>query len=142
MKKADDIGLALENIQFVSIDQYIDDVLSAFNIPRSTITRLLSSAKERSFADPVYVYRRAAIVYETGTPDIDKFAEYEKNLHQKHRLLLVIGERSIICKDTVSDEIVEFSPSEVRNYLDFFTPLIYGDRDEKDLKVTTDFTEL
>lgn len=140
MSITDEISSTLNNIQFTSIYQYLDELLTAFRIPTSTISRLISSAKDNDFDEPIYLYRRAAIIYENGISK--QIGEYEKILTQEYCLLLIITKNKVICKDKSRDEVVEFAPNQVADYLDFLAPIIFGSLREKDIKKTTNFVEI
>lgn len=142
MKTANEIHSELSSIEFNNIEQYLLDILSAFQIPNSTASRLIAEAKQNEFIKPIPVYKRAIIMYSETLPDVISLTEAEEKITQQYRIMLIIHNEKIIGKDLVSEEIVEFKPSEISNHLGFFMPLIFGRQKDKDLSVTTELTEL
>ncbi len=142
MKTADEIHSELIGIEFNNIEQYLLDILSAFQIPNSTTSRLIAEAKQNEFIKPISIYKRAIITYSETLPDLSSLTNAEEKITQQYRIILIIHDEKIIGKDLVSEEIVEFKPSEISNHLSFFMPLIFGRQKDKDLSVTTELTEL
>jgi hypothetical protein len=142
MEDVDAIKATLQEIQFTNFSQYISDLLGAFKIPHSTIKRLLSSAVNDSFKSPIYVYRRATIVYDTTLKNKSDLGNIENKLFLVSRLLLVINKELVVCKDSVTEEVIEFKPCEIHNNIQFFFPLIYGKAFDRDFYTTRDFAEL
>ncbi len=142
MKTATEIHSELSSVEFTNVEQYLLNILTAFQIPNSTITRLIALGKQNQFAEPIFVYKRAAILYSDTPPDAISLTKVEEKITQQYRLVLIINEEAILCKDFVTEEIVEFKPGEISGHLSFFMPLIFGRSKEKDLSVTTELTEL
>ncbi len=142
MKTADEIHSELSHIEFKDIEQYLLEVLTAFQIPNSTVTRLITAGKQNEFSEPIFVYKRAAIFYSDTLPDVTALANTEEKITQQYRLILIIHEDKILGKDLVTEEIIEFKPEEISEHLNFFMPLIFGRLKDKDLSVTTELTEL
>jgi len=142
MKRLDNISKSLENILFKDFKQFIEEILSAFSIPQSTIKRLLLRTENKFTYENVAVYRRAIFINNTNSFDKNSFPKLESNLSSIYRLLILVSGENIICKDSVTDEVVEFRPEEIFDHIAFFTPLIFGKADEKDLTSTLGFAEL
>lgn len=142
MKTAVEIHSDLNHIEFRDIEQYLFELLTAFQIPDSTISRLISNGRRSQFAEPVFVFKRAAILYSDTLPDAMSLTKVEEKITQQYRLILIIHEQMVFCKDLVTEEIVECKPGEVSDHLSFFMPLIFGRGKDKDISVTTELTEL
>ena len=126
MNDLDTIKAALEKVDFKNFHQYAADLLDAFNIPRSTIDRLLSKASKDSFKTPIYVYRRAIIIYDPSlkiNPDLAQIRQgIEHDATSAYRLLLIINNEHVVCKDLVTETTIEFKPNNISNYVHFFFP--------------------
>ncbi|MBK8953365.1 MAG: hypothetical protein IPM85_14985 [Chitinophagaceae bacterium] len=107
----------------------MEEILTAFLIPNSTIQRLISHTEKDK---PMLVYRRAARINNQKNFDRHSFPTIETSLSSINRILILANEKIVICKDSVTDEIIEFEPSEIHNHVSFFIPLIYGKADEKE----------
>ena len=142
MKTAAEIHTDLSAIEYEDIEQYLLEVLTAVQIPNSAITRLITAAKENEFTDPIFIYKRAVILYTDTLPDFAALAKAEEYITQQYRLMIIIHDEKIICKDLVTEEIIDFKPSDISNHLSFFMPLIFGRLEDKDLSATTELTEL
>lgn len=142
MKTAAEIHSELSDIAFKDIEQYIFETFTAFQIPNSSITRLIAVAKQSEFADPIFVYKRAVILYTDTPPGASELIKAEEEITQQYRLIVIINDEKVVCKDLVTEEIVEFKPSKIGHYLTFFMPLIFGKQKDKDLSVTTELTEV
>src|SRR5680860_213750 len=138
MKTAVEIHSDLNHIEFRDIEQYLFELLTAFQIPDSTISRLISNGRLSQFAEPVFVFKRAAILYSDTLPDAMSLTKVEEKITQQYRLILIIHEEMLFCKDLVTEEIVECKPGEVSDHLSFFMPLIFGRGKDKDISVTTE----
>jgi len=139
MKNLEVISKSLEQIQFSDFNKYVEDILAAFLIPNSTIRRLISNTEKDK---PILVYRRAAIINNQKGLDRHSFPIIETSLSSINRILILANEKIVICKDSVTDEIIEFEPCEIHNNVSFFIPLIYGKAEEKELTSTVGFAEL
>lgn len=139
MKNLEVISKSLEQIQFSDFNKYVEEILTAFLIPNSTIQRLISKTEKDK---PILVYRRAAIINNQNKFDKHSFPTIETSISSINRILILANEKIVICKDSVTDEIIEFEPSEIHNHVSFFIPLIYGKTDERELTSTLGFAEL
>lgn len=139
MKNLEIISKSLEGIRFSDFNKYVEEILTAFLIPNSTIQRLISQAEKEK---PILVYRRAAIINNQNNLDRHSIPSIETSLSSINRILILANEKIVICKDSVTDEIIEFEPSEIHNHVSFFIPLIYGKTDVKELTSTLGFAEL
>lgn len=142
MKTAHEIHDALSQIEFDDIEQYLFETLTAFQIPNSTVTRLVKGAKEDGFSKPLYIYKRAVIYYSTLPIDADSIVKAEEETNQQYRLVLIIHDEKLVCKDLVTEEIIEFKPADIGSHFNFFLPLIFGKQKDKDLTITGELTEL
>lgn len=142
MKTIDEISSSLKKIQFLSISQYIEDVLSALQISDSTIKRSLENAKKQSFKKPIYIYKRAVFIHNENLISEADFDSIENVLTLTPRIVIFFNTTTVVCKDLVTDEIIEFRPNEIYKHVGFFNPLIFARADEKDLTTTLDFVEL
>ena len=142
MNDIDSIKAKLEGVRFINFSQYFSDLLSAFEIPYSTIQKLLSVAINDSFRSPIFVYRRAIIIYDTKLKNKTDIEKIEQKYPSIFRLLIVINNELVICKDSVTEEVIEFNPNNVHNHVHFFFPLIYGNESYKDYDTTIDFAKL
>ncbi len=142
MNDLDLISSKLEKIEFSSLSQYFCDLLGAFGIPNSTIQRLLANALEDSFKSPISVYRRATIICDTSFKSRNDIDKLDRDFSSVFRLLILIGNEFIVCKDLVTEEVIELRHSEIHNHVQFFLPLIYGKAVDKDFYTTIDFAEL
>ncbi len=142
MKNLESVSKSLEQIKFSDFTQYVTDLLTAFSIPNSTIQRLTDNTEKNSTDKPIQVYRRAAIFNNRKNLDRDSLPNIESNLKTLNRIIILINKEKIICKDSVTEEIIEFEPNEIHNHVRFFVPLIYGSSDEKELTSTLGFAEL
>lgn len=136
------IKTSLENIQFENPKQYIQAILTSFNIPSYTINKLITAAENKSFFEPIYIYRRAVIVYSEKPLDVSSLEFVAQRLTPTYRLLILLSNDYAICKNAVTGEVCEFIPKEIGNHITFFTPLIFGVANEKDLSSTLSFAEL
>lgn len=142
MKNLDNISESLENFLFKDFKQFVEEILSAFLLPNSTIKRLLLKKENKLPYENVVVYRRAIFIKNTSLLDKNSFANLEVNLTSVYRLIILVGNEKIICKDSITDEVVEFKPENILKHINFFTPLIFGKADDKDLTTTIGFAEL
>lgn len=142
MKNLESISKSLEQIEFSNFNKYVVDLLTAFTISNSTIQRLIDNFEKNNFEKPIQVYRRAVIVNNRKNNNRDSLANIESNLSTLSRIIILVNEQNVICKDSVTEEIIEFAPNEIHNYVHFFVPLIYGSTDEKELNSTLGFAEL
>jgi hypothetical protein len=103
MKTADEIHSELSHVEFNNIEQYLLEVLAALQIPNSTIVRLIASAKQNEFKNPIFVYKRAAILCSDTLPDRGVLEVAEDKITQQHRLVLIIHEEKVLGKDLVTE---------------------------------------
>lgn len=142
MNSLDKISKSLENILFKDFKQFIEEILAAFSLPQSTIKRLLLRTENKVNHENVVVYRRAIFINNLTALDKNSFAKLESKLTSIYRLIILVSGENIICKDSVTDEVVQFRPEEILNHIAFFTPLIFGKSDDKDVTTTLGFAEL
>ncbi len=142
MRTVNEITNSLQGIRFIEVSQYIEELLSALQISDSTIKRSIENAKKQSFLKPIYIYKRAVFIYDKSIVSKDDFASVEAGLTEAPRIVVLLNSNVVMCKDLVTDELIEFSPNEVYKHVSFFNPLIYGKTDERDLTTTLDFVEL
>lgn len=142
MKDVENITQTLKEIKYTTFSKYISDLLSAFNIPQLTIQRLISNGAKDAFKYPLNVYRRGSILW---SPDIRDKNSFEKEVHKtptSSRLFIAINDDLVICKDCVTEDVIEFIPEEIYNHIHFLSPLIFGIENEKDPYASIDFAEL
>lgn len=142
MQNLQSISKSLEQIEFSNFTQYVTDLLTAFSISNSTIQRLTNNTEKNNTDKPIQVYRRAAIFNNRTNFNRHSLPNIEAKLSTLNRLIILINEEKVICKDSVTEEIIEFEPNEIHNHVRFFVPLIYGSTDEKELTSTLGFAEL
>lgn len=142
MNEIDSIKNDLQKTRFITFDQYISEILTAFRIPNVTIQRLLTNASKNAYKTPIYVYRRATIVFDTTLKSINDIEEVEQKSVVSFRLLVIVNDKIVVCKDSVTGDSISFTPNDIHNYVQFFFPLIYGEVVEKDIYSTVDFAEL
>lgn len=142
MKALNEIANSLKEIQFLDISQYIKELLSAMQISDSTIKRTIENAEKESYKKPVPIYKRAVFIYDESIEKKDDFNSTEVNLAMTPRIVVLLNSKIVVCKDLVTDELIEFNPNEIYKHVSFFSPLIYGKRDERDVTTTLDFAEL
>ena len=142
MQNLESISKSLEQIEFSNFTQYVTDLLTAFSISDSTIKRLTKNTAKNNTDKPIQVYRRAAIFNNGTNFNRHSLPNIEAKLSTINRLIILINEEKVICKDSVTEEIIEFEPNEIHNHVRFFVPLIYGSTNEKELTSTLGFAEL
>jgi hypothetical protein len=142
MKSLDNISKSLENILFKDFKQFIEEILVAFLLPQNTIKRLFSNTESKFKNENIAVYRRAIFFNNIESLSKDSFPKLEANLSSVYRLIILVKSDKIICKDSVTDEMIEFHPEDIFKHINFFTPLIFGKTDDKDLTTTLGFAEL
>lgn len=142
MMNLDNISKSLENVLFKDFNQYIEEILLTFLLPQSTIKRLFSKTESNFKNESIEVYRRAIFINNIELLDKDSFQKLESNLSSVYRLIILVNRDRIICKDSVTDEVIEFHPKDIFKHINFFTPLIFGKTDNKDLTTTLGFAEL
>ncbi|MET3029173.1 type IIL restriction-modification enzyme MmeI [Flavobacterium sp. UW10123] len=123
VKKITDL---LQGLKFSNFDQYVYDLLSAFQIPNNTIVR---SLKELNNSTNGYlkIYKRAYIV---NSDSIEHNLSDNKVFDKLHlsdcRLIIIITSNSLICKDNLTDEVLRIDQQSLIQNLYFYFPLIYG----------------
>lgn len=143
MKKSfDHISNSLSGIEFYDFKKYIEAVLLSFSLPASTIKRLFLKKEKNLKNENASVYSRALFINNNTGLSQESFSEIESNLVGIYRLLILVNDQIIICKDCVTDEVIDFNPKEIANHIDFFSPLIFGRQEERDLSTTIGFAEL
>lgn len=142
MKAPNEIAAILKGVKYSDISQYIGDLLSALQIPDSTVKRLIENAQRQSFSKPIPIYKRAVFIYDESLSSKADFDSLEASLIEKSRIVVLLNSTVVVCKDLVTDELIDFPPNEVWKHVSFFNPLIFGKADEKDLTTTLDFAQL
>jgi hypothetical protein len=146
MRDIEKIKGLLRNLEFRAFDQYLSDMLSALGIPSTTIARLIDHASRDSFRDPLCVYRRAIIVKSNDSVREVDASRIEREVGlstvASFRVLIVIGEKAVLCKDLMTGDVRLASPDQLAEHIHILLPLIYGSSACKDIELATDFAEL
>ena len=118
---------------------FLEGILSAFGIAPLTIQKIIASAEKDSFKSPIPVYRRAAFFFSENQ---DGISLLEDKLGSTYRLLVSIDSKEIHCKNTLTLGERFFEAGELGKHIDFFYPLIYGFKNEKDVFATLSYSSL
>lgn len=129
----------LKKVTYLRPQQYLEDILIAFDLPFITIKKIIASAEKDSFKNPLPVFRRAVLYISEDSSDL---AELQDRFGKTYRLLIIIGRQQVHCKNTLTMKECIFPHSEISDQIDFFYPLIYGLKNEKDIFATLSLSSL
>lgn len=131
----------LRSIEYESQTLFLRRLLEVFELPSLTIKKVIDKLTNSSDKSAV-IYRRAFVFIIDEKNNPERFAEVESEVGETYPLLLGLGSSEIWVNNLKNKKFLKFHPTEVSNYVDFFVPLIYGLKEEKDLYATLDFSEI
>jgi hypothetical protein len=129
----------ISGIKYLNPKKFLEDSLSAFRIAPLTIQKIIASGEKDSFKSPIPVYRRAAFFFSENQ---DGILHLEDKLGSTYRLLVSISSGKLHCKNMLTMEERVFNVGEIGKNIDFFYPLIYGFKNEKDVFATLSYSSL
>ena len=125
----------LKNLSWSSFKTVATQFLSAFNLPDTSIARIVSQIKDIS-CGPIFVYRKAVLF--CCTESSAGLFENQCVPYDKVPLVISITPDGLFWRD--KDGILGFSTyNSLHLNVDSFLPLIVNDRNKKDYYITQDF---
>ena len=138
MKTRNEISDALKGIHFSSFPFVIKHFLSAFNLPHSTIDRVVERI-ERNFNEPVFVYRKAVILCSNEL----SFTDFEHFAQPYHRfpLVLCFTKAGLFVRNE-SGVSVFYDYNDLSQIVEVFGALYENPKGQKDVYKARDFSGL
>ncbi|WP_442267640.1 DNA methyltransferase [Tenacibaculum sp. ZS6-P6] len=110
-----------------SKDEFIFDLLIAYGISRTSVTRLKKGDYNLSKVDGEILYKKKIFFKEEATgkllSSIDTIAKDEQILKYKPRFAILTDNKQIVAKDLRLGKNLDIEIKELPNYFDFFLPL-------------------
>lgn len=119
------------NVQYLienfSKDEFVFDLLIAYGISKTSVTRLRKGDYNLSKTEGEILYKRK-IFYKVESSDqllssIDAITKEERILKHKPRFAIVTDYKQIVAKDLQKGKNLDVKVKELLNYFDFFLPL-------------------
>ncbi len=104
-------------------DQFIYDLLLAYNLPKATITRLKTGSHNKSNVEGEIILKAKLNYKPISEGDVNKLAEQRaKELKHKERFVLVTDFKALAAIDTKTADKLYIAFEELPKYYDFFLP--------------------
>jgi len=110
-----------------SKDEFVFDLLVAYGISKTSVTRLKKGDYNLSKVDGEILYKKK-IFFKVETTDkllssIDAISKEERILKHKPRFAILTDHKQIVAKDLLKGKNLDIKVKELPNYFDFFLPL-------------------
>lgn len=132
----DTIESDLKRLEYHDFKQYVNDLLTACNIPNATINKTLGNFRE---GKPIRIYQRAIIYQTEKINDKSVIDSIDDEAMHNARLLIAVNKVQIVAKDNYNGNTISCHPEDIHNHVDFFLPLIYGNYEKRSSQKTIDF---
>ncbi|MEZ5049697.1 MAG: type IIL restriction-modification enzyme MmeI [Saprospiraceae bacterium] len=126
--KSSEIKHNVQNlIDNFSKDEFVFDLLVAYGISKTSVTRLKKGDYNLSKIDGEILYKKK-IFFKVEATDkllssIDTITKEERILKHKPRFAIVTDNKQIVAKDLIKGKNLDVKIKELPNYFDFFLPL-------------------
>ncbi|MCM1140074.1 MAG: hypothetical protein NC453_16020 [Muribaculum sp.] len=139
MKTLNEIQTTLQSVEFDSIGQWLCDFLRVFEIPETTIKKLVTKICERRNLVPVSLYNRAVFIFaEKEIDDLPILAQYRSS----YSLVFIIRYNSFSLGTTDNKQFISIPFDNISDYSHYLLPLQTKGRIEKDVFSTLDFAPI
>ncbi len=138
MKTLDEISDALKGIRFTSFPFVVKRFLSSFDLPQSTINRVVERIESNSNG-PVFVYRKAVLFCsnELSFTDFEHFA----TPYNRYPLVLCFTQSGLLVRNQ-SNVSAFYEYDDLSRSVEVFSPLVENPRRQKDAYKAQDFGSL
>lgn len=137
MKTFDEISDSLKGIHFTSFPSVIERFLSSFDLPQSTINRIVERI-ERNSNEPVFVYRKAVLLCSSELSFTD--FEHFSIPYSRYPLVLCFTIDGLLVRNESHFSFYEYK--DLSQAIEVFSPLVESQRSQKDAYKAQDFGSL
>ncbi len=130
-------------------ERFIYDFLLAFNLPKSSITRLQAGSLNMSKLPGEVSWKRKVFFKELDTEDLHEVAaKIKERIKHKQRFIITTNYTTLVSIDTKTDEKLDIDLGELPKHFDFFLPLAgmektqYRDENPADVKAAEKMAKL
>ncbi len=126
--KSSEIKQNVQNlIDNFSQDDFVFDLLVAYGISKTSVTRLKKGDYNLSKVDGEILYKKKIFFKEEATDkllsSIDAITKEERILKHKPRFAILTDHKQVVAKDLKLSKNLDIQLNELPNYFDFFLPL-------------------